>query len=217
MRFLFCTFTGHINKTIPDIIHALLTNKTVSECAIFAAGRLGYKIAGIQNNQFWFIKTGYKPGSINLIHIMDEIKYSILIFSNNKIKISCGFPKYEFVFESYVSNFQTKLNDIFQASITNLTIQNLNVQKESTNLNYHCLETTLKANSHLFRRIVYPDFLVHTRHVIRCYINQTNAHCAIDHHGFYQIIGAKSLDDIKVIEEKISTVIQHAFISELLN
>lgn len=217
MRFLFCTFTGLINKSIPDIIHTFLTNKTVEECTIYAAGRLGYEISGIKNYQFWFIKTGYKPGSINLVHIMNDIKYSILIFSNNKIKISCGFPNTEFVFDTYVSSFRQSLEYLFQASITNLTIQNLNVQKESTNLNYHCLETTLKSNQHLFNRIIYPDFLVHTRHVIRCYINETNAHCAIDHHGFYQMIGAKSLDDIKEIQEKISIVIQNAFVSELLN
>jgi len=207
MKYLFSTIMFEVSTTISDIVYWFLHDKSVLECKIYAAGRLGTEISGLVNGKFWIQTHGYKIGSLCFKYKKSGINYSFLIFSNKKVKLSMGFPKTTFDYDKYMKETIDYFSTLLHCDISEVSIQNIAVQKEFMKLNMNKLIKYFKQeDNNLFHRIVYPDFLVQTHHCIRCYLNETNIHCSFDSHGNCQILGAKSNDDIEKLKQIIDVI-----------
>lgn len=216
MKYLFCTLTFTIDVTIPDLIYWFLEEKKVTNCSVFAAGRLGIKVAEIKNSEFYFSFKGYKLGSISYKDKRNNIKYSFLIFSNKKVKLSMGFPKTEFDFDKYIKDTLDYYSSIFHCTISNIEFHNITTQKHILQYSFNDIKTYLQNNNHLFHKIIYPDFLLHTHPFIRCYVDKSSLHCSFDTHGTSQILGAKSNNDIIKMKSIIDKIDLELFFDTLL-
>lgn len=216
MKYLFCTLTFFIDVSLAELIYWFVTDKSIKNCSMFAAGRLGVKVAQLKNSRFFFQFKGYKLGSISFQHEWNNIKFSFLIFSNKKVKLSMGFPKHEFDFDTFIKDTLNHYSSIFHCSISNVVFHNITTQKSIHNYPFHDITTYLKKNKHMFQRIVFPDFLVHTHHCIRCYPNDSSLHCSFNSNGTSQIFGAKSNNDILQLQTIIDTIDFDLFLDSLL-
>ena len=216
MKFLFSTvtfFISHFNikESFEQIDYP---------CNIYAAGRLGLKIAGkFANGISWSMKCGYKYGSISI----KEKGISLLIFNSGKAKISIGFNQIIKSEEEMKTFIHSKIKfycDIIHKRYERVVIQNITVQKTNTNLPKMSLNQLMdytKKCEHLFHKVIYPDRLIHTRPGIRCYLNDiSNAHVVFDTTGGLQILGGRSYDDVITLYHKFQELVTEIIFEELL-
>lgn len=216
MKYLFCTLTFSIDVSLAELIYWFVTDKSIKNCSMFAAGRLGVKVAQLKNSRFFFQFKGYKLGSISFQHEWNDIKFSFLIFSNKKVKLSMGFPKAEFDFDSFIKDTLNHYSSIFHCSISNVNFHNITTQKSIHNYPFEQIKCYLQKNQNKFDRIIFPDFLVHTHQCIRCYPNKSSLHCSFNFNGTSQILGAKSNIDIIDLQNIINEIDFDLFLDSLL-
>ena len=215
MKYLFTTVTFQVNsfhiETILDMLFAIK-----QECKIYAAGRIGTTIAGIQSGVKYTYSTGYKYGSLSINETRNGVKYSLLIFSTKKAKLSMGFPEDNNSYSEYINAQVEYYSSLCKSSYSQLTVRNITVQKEVKKIPTPKLKENL-VKSALFYKVVIPEYEIRTRPAFRCYLKQgSNCHVAIDHTGSYQILGAKSEEDINVSEEKINSIVSDIMLDDLL-
>lgn len=216
MKYLFSTVMTEIDADFGDLFFKFIKDKIIMDCSLYAAGRLGIEIGGIANGKFWFEPKGYKLGSICFKVIFQDIKISILIFKNKKMKISMGFPKTDFDYDNYMKQTIEYLENLLGCTISNISVKNITVQKQVYEYSFDNIIKYLKRNNDLFQRIIYPDFLVHTHHFVRCYVDDSTLHCAFDSKGTAQILGAKSKEDVLKLQNIIEKINFDLFLDELM-
>lgn len=216
MKYLFTTVTYEIDTiSLETILDTFFSKKQT--CSVYAAGRLGFEIAAVKYGILIKKKTGYNYGSISINENRNGIKYSVLIFSNKKVKLSMGFPESEFVFQDYIETQIKYYSDLMNSNYSNMKIHNITLQKQSDKILLKKLDKKIKDYSHLFSRIVLPDTdLGLGFYSYRCYLNHTNCHLCLDNKGHYQILGAKSEEDVLALEKKLNFIITDIAIDELL-
>lgn len=186
-------------------------------CSVNAAGRLGFEIAGIKYGLKFKKSTGYNYGSISITEYRNNIKYSLLIFSNKKVKLSMGFPESDFVFQDYIESQIKYYSELINSNYSNVEIHNITLQKQSDKILMNKLKEKINQFSYLFSKIIEPDNETQAVYVYRCYLNNTNCHLCLDNKGHYQILGAKSEADVLSLEEKLNYIITDIAVDELLN
>jgi len=213
MKYLFTTITFQLESSSFSLENILDHFFSIQQnCSVFAAGRLGFVIAGVKNNLKYKYSYGYKYGSISI----KEKGMNLLIFSNKKVKLSTAFPE-TFEFDDFINSQAEFYSSLCKCSYKNVQVHNITLQKETTKISIPCLKNKIQKFEYLFHRVVYPDMEIHSRFTYRCYLNSSNCHIAIDNSGTFQIFGATSENDVNLLKSKFDIIHSDIILDHLLS